>query len=182
MPKTSFRSTYARSIGDLEIAGSARRRGTPGQSLGFRPPWRGAGRRFGGCVHSASGVDSERHMSDHRASRDSAALAQGTRKSSRFPSGCAYIVVSCTSRGHTRKGDHLMATTRKRAQKHFQLDSIKIKRAQKLLRADTETEAIERALDLVIAEHGKSRLTLAANDRFVKSGVDIKDVYGTLED
>ena len=48
-----------------------------------------------------------------------------------------------------------MATTSKRSHKHFQLDSIKIKRAQKVLRADTETEAIERALDLVIAEHEK---------------------------
>ena len=74
-----------------------------------------------------------------------------------------------------------MATSRKRSHKHFQLDSTKIRRAQKVLRADTETEAIERALDLVIAEHEKRRLTLAANDRFVRSGVEIKDVYGTLE-
>jgi len=75
-----------------------------------------------------------------------------------------------------------MATINKRSHKHFQLDSIKIKRAQKLLRANTETEAIERALDLVIAEYEKHRLTVAANDRFVKSGAAIKDVYGTLED
>jgi hypothetical protein len=54
--------------------------------------------------------------------------------------------------------------------------------AQRLLRADTETEAIERALVLVIAEHEKSRLALAANDRFVKSGVEIKDTDGTFED
>ena len=81
-----------------------------------------------------------------------------------------------------RKEGPLMATTSKRSHKHFQLDSVKIKRAQKLLRADTQTEAIERALDLVIAEHEKSRLALAANDRFVKSGVEIKDIYGTLED
>ena len=75
-----------------------------------------------------------------------------------------------------------MAPTSKRSHKHFQLDAIKIKRAQKLLRADTETEAIERALDLVIAEHEKGRLALAANDRFVRSDVEIKDVYSTLED
>jgi len=75
-----------------------------------------------------------------------------------------------------------MATSSKRSHKHFQLDSIKIKRAQRVLGADTETEAIERALDLVIAEHQKNRLTRAANDRFLKSGVAIKDVYGTLED
>jgi hypothetical protein len=46
-----------------------------------------------------------------------------------------------------------MASTSKRSHKHFQLDSIKIKRAQKVLHGDTETEAIERALDWVIAEH-----------------------------
>jgi hypothetical protein len=38
-----------------------------------------------------------------------------------------------------------MATARSRSHKHFQLDSVKIKRAQKALRAKTETEAIERA-------------------------------------
>ena len=40
-----------------------------------------------------------------------------------------------------------MTTATKRTHKHFQLDSAKIKRAQKALRAKTETEAIERALD-----------------------------------
>ena len=73
-----------------------------------------------------------------------------------------------------------MATTAKRSHKHFKLDSIKTKRVQKLLHADSETEAIERALDLVIAEHEKNRLALAANDRFMKSGVEIRDVYGAL--
>jgi hypothetical protein len=46
-----------------------------------------------------------------------------------------------------------MATATKRSHKHFQLDSAKIKRAQKALHAKTETEAIERALDFAIAEH-----------------------------
>ena len=45
-----------------------------------------------------------------------------------------------------------MATNRTRSHKHFRLDPVKIKRAQKVLRADTETEAIDRALDLVISE------------------------------
>jgi hypothetical protein len=49
------------------------------------------------------------------------------------------------------------------------------------LRANTETEAIERALDLVIAEHKSNRLEAEANDRFVKSGIEIKDVYGKLD-
>ena len=77
-------------------------------------------------------------------------------------------------------GDKFMATARNRSHKHFQLDSVKIKRAQKALRAKTETEAIERALDLAIAEHESNRLVLEATERFVKSGIDIKDVYGTL--
>jgi hypothetical protein len=50
-----------------------------------------------------------------------------------------------------------------------------------MLRADTETEAIERALDIVIAEHERNRLTVEANDRFVTSCIDIEDAYGTLE-
>jgi len=73
-----------------------------------------------------------------------------------------------------------MATARSRSHKHFQLDSTKIKRAQKALRAKTETETIERALDFAIAEHESNRLALDATERFVKSGIEIKDVYGTL--
>jgi hypothetical protein len=74
-----------------------------------------------------------------------------------------------------------MPRTRNRAHKHFQLDPIKIIRAQRVLRAQTETEAIDRALDLVIAEHKSNRLGAEANDRFVKSRTEIKDVYGKLE-
>jgi Arc/MetJ family transcription regulator len=74
-----------------------------------------------------------------------------------------------------------MATANSRSRKHFRLDSDKIKRAQKALGADTETEAVDRALDLVISEHEANRLTLAANIRFVKSGTQIKHVYGALE-
>jgi hypothetical protein len=73
-----------------------------------------------------------------------------------------------------------MATATKRTHKHFQLDSAKIKRVQKALHAKTETEAIERALDFAIAEHAKNRLALEATERFVRSGIEIKDVYGTL--
>jgi len=73
-----------------------------------------------------------------------------------------------------------MGTARNRTHKHFQLDSLKIKRAQKALRAKTETETIERALDLAIAEHQRNRLALEATDHFVKSGIHIEDVYGAL--
>lgn len=73
-----------------------------------------------------------------------------------------------------------MGTAQKRIHKHFQLDPTKIKRAQRALRAETETEAIERALDFAIAEHEKNRLVLEATERFLKSGIEIADVYGTL--
>jgi hypothetical protein len=74
-----------------------------------------------------------------------------------------------------------MASARTRSHKHFQLDAGKLKRAQKALRAKTETETIERALDVVITEHVRNRLTAEANDRLVKSGVDIRDAYRTLD-
>lgn len=74
-----------------------------------------------------------------------------------------------------------MPAAKNRKHKHFQLDAVKIKRAQKALRAKTETEAIERALDLAISEHEHNRLALEATERFLKSGVEIKDVYGRLD-
>ena len=74
-----------------------------------------------------------------------------------------------------------MALAKTRSHKHFQLDTGKLKRAQRALQAETETETIERALDVVIAEHVRNRLTVEANDRFVKSGVDIGDAYGALD-
>jgi hypothetical protein len=65
--------------------------------------------------------------------------------------------------------------------KHFRLDSIKLLRAKKLLRADTETETIERALDFVLSEHLRNQLASEANQRFIKSGSEIEDVDGGLD-
>ena len=73
-----------------------------------------------------------------------------------------------------------MTSVIKRTHKHLWLDSEKIKRAQRALHAKTEVKTIERALDLAIAEHEKNRLALQATERFIKSGIEIKDVYGTL--
>ena len=74
-----------------------------------------------------------------------------------------------------------MRTARNRiAHKHFRLDAAKIKRAQRLLKTGTETATVDRALDVVIAEHERNRLAREANERFVKSGVEIRDVYGKL--
>jgi hypothetical protein len=72
-----------------------------------------------------------------------------------------------------------MSTAKSRIRhKHFRLDSNKISRAQKLLRADTETETIERALDFVLSEHQRNQLAWEANQRFLVSGIEVKDVYG----
>jgi hypothetical protein len=73
-----------------------------------------------------------------------------------------------------------MPASVKRTHKHFQLDGAKIKRAQKILSAKTETEAIDRALDLAISEHRKNRFVHKANQRFLASGIVIRDVYDTL--
>jgi hypothetical protein len=48
------------------------------------------------------------------------------------------------------------ATRNRVSHKHFQLDNVKIRRAQKVLGAKTETETIELALDAVIAEHNRN--------------------------
>jgi hypothetical protein len=64
--------------------------------------------------------------------------------------------------------------------KHFRLDSVKLKHAQKVLDARTETEAVERALDLAISEHHRNKAAEAANRRFLRSGVVIRDVFGAL--
>ena len=70
---------------------------------------------------------------------------------------------------------------KKRTHKHFQLDPRRLKLAQRVLKAKTQTETIERALDLVIAEYESNRLTAKAHEPVIKSGIEIKDVYGTLE-
>ena len=74
-----------------------------------------------------------------------------------------------------------MAAARGRIEhKHFRLDIAKIKRAQRVLKAGTQTETLERALDAVIAEHERNRLTREGNERFLKSGIEVTDVYGKL--
>ncbi len=62
--------------------------------------------------------------------------------------------------------------------KHFRLDASKISRVRKALRASTETEAIDRALDLALAEHERNRLAAEAHERFIASGIVLRDVYG----
>ena len=64
--------------------------------------------------------------------------------------------------------------------KHFRLDAAKLKRAQKVMAAATETETVDRALDLAISEYKRNRLAQEANQRFLKSGIVVRDVLGAL--
>ncbi|MDE3201144.1 MAG: hypothetical protein KGN79_09495 [Acidobacteriota bacterium] len=64
--------------------------------------------------------------------------------------------------------------------KNFRLDPGQIARAQKALGAATETETIVRALEHVISEAERNRVTVQANQRFLKSGIAIEDVFGSL--
>ena len=74
-----------------------------------------------------------------------------------------------------------MATARRQiARKHLRLDAPKIKCAQRPLRTDTETGTIDRALDVVIDECERNRVAREANERFLRSGIEAKDVYGKL--
>ncbi|MBI2357661.1 MAG: hypothetical protein HYV04_01880 [Deltaproteobacteria bacterium] len=62
-----------------------------------------------------------------------------------------------------------------RARKQFILPVTKIKKAKEILSAKTETEAVERALDLVIADEEIRKMLLS-----VKGACNIEDVYGRL--
>jgi hypothetical protein len=66
--------------------------------------------------------------------------------------------------------------------KHFRLDKNKLKRAQAVFEASTETEALNRALDFALEEKERNRIVAKAHREFVKSGIVIRDVFGRLED
>jgi hypothetical protein len=66
--------------------------------------------------------------------------------------------------------------------KHFRLDKNKLKRAQAAFNTATETEAVDRALDLAIQELERNRIVEQAHREFVESGIVIRDVFGRLED
>jgi hypothetical protein len=69
-----------------------------------------------------------------------------------------------------------------RRNKHFVLNQSKLKKAQRVLGARTETETIERALDHVIGEDERNRRAWAATERLFKSRVQIRDVFGRMKD
>ncbi len=75
-----------------------------------------------------------------------------------------------------------MAVTKRRTvHKNFRLDPEQIVRAQKALGTATETETIVRALDSVITEAERNQLAAEATRKFLRSGIQIRDVFGSLE-
>lgn len=94
---------------------------------------------------------------------------------------CMYMILDIMYIGD---GMTLPASTRKN--KHLVLDQAKLKKAQRVLGARTETETIERALDQVIDEDEKNRRAWAGHDRFIKTAIrkklQIQDVFGRLDE
>jgi cytosine/adenosine deaminase-related metal-dependent hydrolase len=72
----------------------------------------------------------------------------------------------------------MTATARK--SKHLILDQAKLKQAQRVLGAKTETETIERALTLVLSEAETERRAWAATEKLLRSGITIADVFGRV--
>jgi len=75
-----------------------------------------------------------------------------------------------------------MKEPNERRNKHLVLNQAKLKKAQRVLGARTETETVERALDLVISEDERNRRAWAATERLLNSGIRVRDVFGRLKD
>ena len=79
----------------------------------------------------------------------------------------------------------MAVTVENRKNKHFLLNQNRLKEAQKVLGAKTETETIELALERVISEAERNARAQQAQDNFLKSAVrndlQIEDVFGRLE-
>ncbi len=75
-----------------------------------------------------------------------------------------------------------MSLTVEKKRKHLILNQSKLNMAKKILGTRTETETIEMALDSVISESEKNKIAIKATESFLKSGIEIKDVFGNLED
>ncbi len=63
---------------------------------------------------------------------------------------------------------------------HLILNQSKLNLAKKIL--GTRTETIEKALDSIITEAEKNKIAFKATETLLKSGIEIKDVFGNLED
>ena len=79
----------------------------------------------------------------------------------------------------------MAVTIENRKNKHFLLNQNRLKEAQKVLGAKTETETIELALERIISEAERNTQARQEQDKFLKAAVRgdlrIEDVFGRLE-
>lgn len=75
-----------------------------------------------------------------------------------------------------------MSLELEKKRKHLILSQSKLNMAKKILGTRTETETVELALESIIAEAEKNKTAFKATEKFLKSNVEIKDVFGNLED
>jgi hypothetical protein len=82
----------------------------------------------------------------------------------------------------TYKWRNKMSLAIEKKRKHLILSQSKLTLAKKILGTKTETETIELALDTIISEAEKNKIAFKATQELLKSGIEIKDVFGNLED
>jgi hypothetical protein len=75
-----------------------------------------------------------------------------------------------------------MSLTLDKKRKHLILNQSKLSLARSILGTKTETETIEKALDAVISESEKNKIAVKATKALLKSGFEIADVFGNLEE
>ena len=74
-----------------------------------------------------------------------------------------------------------MSLTLEKKRKHLILSQTKLNLAKKILGTKSETETIELALDSIISEAEKNKKAVKATENFLKSNIEIRDVFGHLE-
>lgn len=78
----------------------------------------------------------------------------------------------------------MSSTVDNRRNKHFLLNQSRLKQAQRVLGARTETETVELALERVITEAERDEQAQIYQDKFIKAAIkdnlQIEDVFGRL--
>lgn len=74
-----------------------------------------------------------------------------------------------------------MSVELEKKRKHLILSQSKLNMAKKILGIRTETETVELALESIISESEKNKIAFKATENFLKSGIEIEDVFGNLE-
>lgn len=74
-----------------------------------------------------------------------------------------------------------MSLALEKKRKHLILNQAKLNLAKKILGTKSETETIEVALDSIISESEKNKKAAKATENFLKSKIEIRDVFGHLE-